>query len=586
MVRSQKLTVSLFISCAMVLLIGCTSSMVDDGSGSVGMLKHIETDKARYAPGQSVVFTVTASDLESNSILKINYFAEGDLIEADTLAIQQVSTKWTWTAPDEDYKGYLVEVSIQNGAPGNSALTIGVDVSSDWSVYPRYGFVSKYGDLTDARIDSVIHRLNRFHINGIQFYDWHNSHHTPLPTPDDTPPDTWVDIANRNIYKSTVERYISAAHNFNMNAMAYNLLYGAWGSGFDEDLSKTWILYKDKDHTDPFFLDLPEGWADDIYMMNTADSSWNNYVIASMAKTFEHLDFDGWHVDQIGDLGELYGYNAEQVVLKETFTPFLLKSKQMLNTKLVMNAVAQYGSAEISASPVDFLYNEVWNPDSTFNDLVRIIDEARGFSGQNIIIPAYMNYNNSSEKGTFNTPGILLTDAVIMAHGGMHLELGEHMLCHEYFPNDNLKMLPELESALLSYYDFAVAYERLLRSPNLIESDKHPESTEVSMANTATKGSIWTLGKVLGKKTIFHFINLKDTDNINWRDEDGLRPTPVELLNIPIAIADMHNVKSVKVVSPDYDGGAPQTLDFRYENEELNFDIPGLTYWTSIIVQQ
>ena len=49
-----------------------------------------------------------------------------------------------------------------------------------------------------------------------------------------------------------------------------------------------------------------------------------------------------------------------------------------------------------------------------------------------------MNYNKADNRGEFNTPGVLLTDAVMFALGGSHLELGgDHMLCKEYFPNEN-----------------------------------------------------------------------------------------------------------------------------------------------------
>lgn len=47
---------------------------------------------------------------------------------------------------------------------------------------------------------------------------------------------------------------------------------------------------------------------------------------------------------------------------------------------------------------------------------------------------AYMNYNKADNRGEFNTPGILLTDAVMFALGGSHLELGgDHMLCKSTF---------------------------------------------------------------------------------------------------------------------------------------------------------
>ena len=65
----------------------------------------------------------------------------------------------------------------------------------------------------------------------------------------------------------------------------------------------------------------------------------------------------------------------------------------------------------------------------------------------NTVFAAYMNYNKADNRGEFNTPGILLTDAVMFALGGSHLELGgDHMLCKEYFPNENLTMSEEAEN--------------------------------------------------------------------------------------------------------------------------------------------
>ncbi|BDW75463.1 hypothetical protein BFINE_12580 [Bacteroides finegoldii DSM 17565] len=47
--------------------------------------------------------------------------------------------------------------------------------------------------------------------------------------------------------------------------------------------------------------------------------------------------------------------------------------------------------------------------------------------------------------------------------GGAHLELGEHMLTTEYFPNSSLAMKGELKKAMVTYYDFITGYENLLR---------------------------------------------------------------------------------------------------------------------------
>ena len=80
------------------------------------------------------------------------------------------------------------------------------------------------------------------------------------------------------------------------------------------------------------------------------------------------------------------------------------------------------------------------------------------------VFAAYMNYDKAgSSTGEFNTPGVLLTDAVIFALGGSHLELGDHMLCREYFPSTALQMNDVLKTAMIRYYDFMTAYQNLLR---------------------------------------------------------------------------------------------------------------------------
>ena len=44
-----------------------------------------------------------------------------------------------------------------------------LDVSSNWAKFPRYGYIANY----DAETPAVewIRELNRYHINGLLFYD-------------------------------------------------------------------------------------------------------------------------------------------------------------------------------------------------------------------------------------------------------------------------------------------------------------------------------------------------------------------------------------------------------------------------------
>ena len=70
--------------------------------------------------------------------------------------------------------------------------------------------------MSTSAINSVITSLKRYHINGLQFYDWQYKHHKPLAGTPDKPDNNWTDIANRNTSLTTVKNYISAAHKAGM----------------------------------------------------------------------------------------------------------------------------------------------------------------------------------------------------------------------------------------------------------------------------------------------------------------------------------------------------------------------------------
>src|SRR5690606_36339370 len=105
--------------------------------------------------------------------------------------------------------------------------------------------------------------------------------------------------------------------------------------------------------------------------------------------------------------------------------------------KHALNAVDQFGQREILSSGMDFAYSEVWNRNQ-YADLAAVLQENATHSQGtvNSVLAAYMNYG--ATDGNFNTPAVLLADAVIFAFGGAHLELGEHMLSSEYFPDASL----------------------------------------------------------------------------------------------------------------------------------------------------
>ena len=189
--------------------------------------------------------------------------------------------------------------------------------------FPRYGFLSAYGQLSNSYMDSIINNLNRLHINGLQFYDWDYDHQQPLAGTVANPASNWLDIASRTNYKSTVDYYISAAHYHNMKAMSYNLCYGALNDAAQDGVSDEWYMYKDQRHAEKVFLNLSAPFKSNIYLTNPGNTSWQQYLASKTQDMYDVYAFDGFHVDQVGDLGVHYDYNGNQIDVPKGFASFL-----------------------------------------------------------------------------------------------------------------------------------------------------------------------------------------------------------------------------------------------------------------------
>lgn len=539
----------------------------------------ISTKKAMYSPDEEVVFTLNES-LTTPAFVRYTYL--GEVVGEEPVS----GTSWIWKAPVTDFKGYMATLYQIENDQEKVLATIGVDVSSDWSRFPRYGFLSKFSEMSESDINGIIENLNRHHINGIQFQDWHYKHHKPWAG---TP--VWKDIANRDNYLSTVKGYINAAHDHNMKAISYNLIYGALQNAAQDGVSEEWYLYKDKSHSVKDKHPLPNPpFISDIFLVNPGNTGWQDYFINENRKIYEALSFDGFQMDQLGNRNtNHYTYNGTLIDLPATYKPFIEVIKADNPQKsLIMNAVNQYGQEGIAQAPVDFLYSEVWSPNEMFSDLSKIIIDNDNFSGntKRTVLAAYMNYNLANNKGSFNTPSILLADAVIFAFGGAHLELGEHMLGKEYFPNNNLEMKEDLKKALITYYDFLVAYQNLLRDGGTFNSPLLSNIGQIQLNNWPPQsGQVSVVGTEVGNKQVIHLLNFSGAATFEWRDTGGIQPYPQVVKDVKLSFTSGKTVAKLWFASPDFDKGAPKQLDFTQTGDKVSFTLPSLQYWDMIVAE-
>jgi len=576
------------LAAAAASLAGCFGDQTlhpeEAGQGSV--LRSVTTDKARYAPGEAVLFHLElAPSGVSEGKLIVQYKHLNRLVEREELEWNgETQVHWQWMPPADDYRGYMAEIYMQTGSTVADHMNIAVDVSSDWGKFPRYGYLADFGGMNEESQQKVIDRLNRFHLNGLQFYDWQWKHHIPLKMENGAPAEQWEEIANRPVSLKTVERYITMAHDKNMKAMNYNLLFGAYEDAEQDGVSEYWGMFKDPLGTTQDKHPLPDSWASDIMLMDPSNENWKQYLFEQEKTVFEHLPFDGWHVDQLGDRGSLWNAEAKKIDLGRSYLSFLEDAKHALNVEFVMNAVSQFGQAYIAQAPVKFLYTEVWGGHPQYKHLKEIVDQNWKFSkGKlNTVLAAYMNYDHANGAGEFNTPGVLLTNAVIFASGGSHLELGENMLAKEYFPNRNLTIPSELEAQLVHYYDFLVGYQNVLRD-EVEEAEMTAQGDGLS--ETAEKGKIWTFTKHKGNADILHFINFTDAVHMNWNDANATQQEPSLKEHININVEADQKVERVWLATPDFYEGSGIDLKFEQKDGNLHFTLPVLKYWDMVVIE-
>jgi len=509
------------------------------------------------------------------------------------------TVKFDWQSPPINGLGYLVTLAFQNLTTRNiidEAYTA-VDVSASWSSYPRYGFVSAYP--FDIPYNLTAFTLNLYHINAIQFYDWQWKHDRPVAGSVQDPASSWNDIANRTNYRSSVIGLIQAGHARGMAAFNYNLIYGAWSNYQEYGIKKQWGLYNTEGCVNQIAYALPGGWATPyIYMFNPGNQNWTSYILQQEKEVFQAFPFDGWQMDQLGNLGLTYTCAGKFVYIPSTLNNFITAAGSYLNKALVFNAVGQFGQSHVANNQyLVFLYAECWpgNGQITYQDLQKVIfQNAKWSKGKKTVLAAYMDQAYSGEfsngsPGFFSTPGVILTDAAIFASGGDHIEIGDvnHMLSSPYFPDQSLLMKEDLQKALLNYYNFLVAYESLLRggfkSADLkVDIDKFPWSYN------AEPHHIWVFARKVNSGYVLQLINLTSNSDVEWMDTNGTYRAPRTLHNIKISVCLPNGSKINKafIASPDIQGGTPQSLD--YNNFEHNgktcgsLNVSQLKYWDMI----
>lgn len=569
-------------------------------------LHDVYTDKSCYKPKKKVtlisqVYNPGTEVLNARVTYTVKHYGQTiDILErsvsvdvADTQEVRAI-----WTAPGKDYTGYSVEVRVYEGDTLLDYDMTAVDVSSDWNVFPRYAYLTKYGRRSYNETQELLAGLSKYHINGLFYYDHIDRHDRPLAGTVRHPDESWKNLANQVIYKSTIDDLIKAGHLLGMKSFSYNLIFGAYPDYEDIGAKTEWGIFKDKAHAEFDFHPLPSSWkASKICLMDPANREWQDFYIQAYRDFLKVYDFDGIQVDSLGSRPyPIYDYDGNELQLNLRYAELLDRMTKELDTKVIFNAVSEYGQREVASQvDLDIMFAEVWPwSHNTYFSLKDTVDNANRLLGSDrgVVIPAYMDYDIRTSGGEFNLPGILYTDAVIMASGGDHLELGDTgMLSSEYYPAATLSMSKKLTKALRNYYTFMTAYENLLRGGGLEETVTRSYVNGKFCSASGSMGEIWSLTKVKKEENleVLQLINFRDVDSLEWVDRNGTQRAPQVIENAVVRQYVQKEVSSVLVASPDYEQGIMRETAFTSGKDAkglyVEFVIPHLEYWTMAVMQ-
>lgn len=586
------------------------------GQGAV-RISDVYTNKARYMPNEEVRVFVVLKEKEvrsavSDFTVRLSFWHLGEQVGGDVSRPVAVSGSHPiqvaipWMPPDKDFRGYFVEVClIAKGGHVVGRSQTAIDVSSDWKRFPRYGYLAHYSESEGAIPSEWIAALNKFHIDGLEFYDFENRHEQPLAGTVEDPAPMWRSIGGHEVDRAIIDGFLRYAHQYNMMTMAYNTSYCAYASAFTRGVVKLkWATWSKPDGPrtlqTAMALNLNGGkeWKTHrLVYMNQNSPEWQHYLFGQMAKLFQVYPFDGWHIDTFGTRGG-YAYDGSYVNFIDGLPSFVDHASSALGKRIVVNTVNTWGQAGVAHSAAEFVYSELWEDHETYIDILAAAAQVHAANPQEgVVFAAYLQRHETKEAAKqqgeeFNVPGVLLADATIFASGASHIELGDgvRMLSSEYFPADTrLGISPDLYSDLRHYYDFVTAYE------NLLFFEVAPAHAAVSVAGQIVSpygvpNTIWAIPRQKDRKTIVHLINLLGSDDPHWRDVHGNRPEPPLLTEVRVRLRVDGSVTGAGWASPDVDGGKFHSLAMRRGDDQgvpyVEVVLPSLRYWDMLVLSR
>jgi dextranase len=542
-------------------------------------INNLVVDRSYYKPGEPVTITAElkrTTDTPQKVEAVLTIYSLMSQVHQESMAVKlegaAQAVSFTFQPATVTPRGYGIELAVMDKS-GNvlAADSTAFDVLQNWTQNPRYGFLTDfYPERADGR--STMAELNRYHINGLQFYDWMYRHEQFL-TEEDLYYDQW---SPKPKSLQTVNDLIAAAHKYGMAAMPYTAIYGS--SRDFALLHPEMVLYRSNGEMHDF-------GGDKMMIMDPRPASpWTAHLMAQFKEVLDNTGFDGIHIDQYGDPKVGYDQNRKSYNLAPAIVDFVNQTKQLTDQystddAVVFNLVNNWPVEDIAPSNEDFVYIEVWEPNTWFTDLHSLIVNAQRLSnGKPVVLACYID-------PTFEVNAVL-NDAVIFASGGGHIELGENngMLAEAYFPSYRV-ISAQLATTLQDYYDFAVRYQNVIGPETIdVTGEYQPRVTipGVSTSLSQMANSIWPFVRESTNSTAVNLINFRGVDQVEWNKRVPERPVPIRDFQLTVETGE-RKALNVWFATPDQPKPG-EFLKFVQQSGILTITVPSLDYWSMVVI--
>lgn len=537
--------------------------------------------KGLFNNNEDYIFKIMydSNEFKKNAVIKV--FHLNEIVFVDECILEFIGgTSIYHVCKLTPNRGYGLTVEIDD------EMVITAFESYDaWTTVPRYAFLSDFAP-DDINNERYLDTLLKLHINVVQYYDWMYQHNDLIAKEE-----PFIDLMGRQLSQKVVKEKVKTCKLAGIKNIAYGAIYGA-SNEFYED-HKEWAFYNDNEE--------PIRFIDVFTIMNfTNESSWRNHLINEYKKAIREIGFDGIHMDTYGYPKVAKDYQGNVIRLDEHFSSLINEVKKELETDnlasdLIFNNVGAWPINKTYHAKQSALYIEIWDPFTTYNNLMDLIKYVKTLTtNKQLIIAAYLKpYFKANCVGALSAHKLL--SAVIYATGASHLIMGEaQKVLRTGYYCDYGELNDSDFNEIRKYYDFNAMYGEILYDSELIDvSFTHAKGDNieykflnVKWSPTATGGNVLTIIKEKDKQKVIHLINMTSSISIEWNIE---QPDQNVIKNIEVVFITLSDIENIYICSPDLQV-ISKSVEFQSEKvnngNKITIKIDKLRYWSMIIINE